>query len=160
MPEAAGPSGKSRTTGNVIATFDEVVARRKLRAYEFEVKKVSATNGSFWISDSCSGDSVEKTIIAYVRIPLFKIQGPYRPRLAENTGAACRGYRPQTICRAERAVYSLMCVTETGTELVGDKEAPYFIGALLDGDEPQSGELLDSYGVPTCSIRRVAGHCT
>ena len=43
----------------------------------------------------------------------------------------------------ERAVYSLMCVTETGTELVGDKEAPYFIGALLDGDEPQSGELLD-----------------
>ncbi|EYA22183.1 hypothetical protein M103_5082 [Bacteroides fragilis str. 1007-1-F  len=51
---------KNRTTGNVIATFDEVVARRKLRAYEFEVKKVSATNGSFWISDSCSGDSVEK----------------------------------------------------------------------------------------------------
>ena len=43
----------------------------------------------------------------------------------------------------ERVVYSLMCVTETGTELVGDKEAPYFIGALLDGDEPQSGELLD-----------------
>ena len=28
-------------------------------------------------------------------------------------------------------------------ETVGDKEAPYFIGALLDGDEPQNGELLD-----------------
>lgn len=50
----------NRTTGNVTATFDEVVARRRLRAYEFEVKKVSATNGSFWVSDSCSGDTVEK----------------------------------------------------------------------------------------------------
>ena len=43
----------------------------------------------------------------------------------------------------ERTVYSLMCVTETGTELVGDKDSPYFSGALLDGDEPQNGELLD-----------------
>ena len=50
----------NRTTGNVTATFDEVVARKKFRAYEFEVKKLSATNGSLWISDSCSGDSVEK----------------------------------------------------------------------------------------------------
>lgn len=50
----------NRTTGNVTATFDEVVARRKFRAYEFEVRKVSATNGSFWVSDSCSGDTVEK----------------------------------------------------------------------------------------------------
>lgn len=43
----------------------------------------------------------------------------------------------------ERVIYSLMCVVETGTELVGNKDAPYFIGALLDGDEPQNGELLD-----------------
>ena len=50
----------NRTTGNVTATFDEVVARKKFRAYEFEVKKLSATNGSLWISDSCSGDSVEE----------------------------------------------------------------------------------------------------
>lgn len=50
----------NRTTGNITATFDEVVARRKFRAYEFEVMKVSATNGSLWVSDSCSGDSVEK----------------------------------------------------------------------------------------------------
>jgi hypothetical protein len=50
----------NRTTGNVTATFDEVVARKKFRAYEFEVKKLSATNGSLWISDSCSGDSVER----------------------------------------------------------------------------------------------------
>lgn len=52
----------SRTSGNVTATFDEVVARKKFRAYEFEVKKLSAVNGSLWISDSCSGDSVEKII--------------------------------------------------------------------------------------------------
>lgn len=50
----------NRTTGNVTATFDEVVARKKFRAYEFEVKKISATNGSLWVSDTCSGDSVEK----------------------------------------------------------------------------------------------------
>ena len=50
----------NHTTGNTTATFDEVVARKKFRAYEFEVKKLSATNGSLWISDSCSGDSVEK----------------------------------------------------------------------------------------------------
>lgn len=47
-------------TGSVVATFDEIVARRKFRAYEFEVMKTSATNGSLWVSDSCSGDSVEK----------------------------------------------------------------------------------------------------
>ena len=51
---------RNRTTGSVTATFDEVVARRRFRAYEFEVKKTSATNGSFWVSDSCSGDTVEK----------------------------------------------------------------------------------------------------
>ena len=43
----------------------------------------------------------------------------------------------------DRSVYSLMTVLEAGVETVGDKEAPYFIGALLDGDEPQNGELLD-----------------
>ena len=43
----------------------------------------------------------------------------------------------------ERSVYSLMAVLETGVETVGNREAPYFVGALLDGDEPQNGELLD-----------------
>ena len=51
---------QNRTTGNVTAPFDEVVARRRFRAYEFEVKKISAANGSLWVSDSCSGDTVEK----------------------------------------------------------------------------------------------------
>ncbi len=46
---------------------------------------------------------------------------------------------------AERnsSIYSLMAVLETGIDIIGEKESPYFIGALLDGDEPQSGELLD-----------------
>lgn len=43
----------------------------------------------------------------------------------------------------ERSVYSLMAVLETGVETVGNREVPYFVGALLDGDEPQNGELLD-----------------
>ena len=51
---------QNRTTGSIVATFDEIVARHKFRAYEFEVKKISATNGSLWVSDSCSGDTVEK----------------------------------------------------------------------------------------------------
>ncbi len=46
---------------------------------------------------------------------------------------------------AERnsGIYSLMAVLETGVDVIGEKESPYFIGALLNGDEPQSGELLD-----------------
>lgn len=46
-----------------------------------------------------------------------------------------------------RTVYSLMVVLETGEERIetpgGISLSPYFIGALLDGDEPRDGELLD-----------------
>lgn len=49
---------KNKTTGSIQATFDEVVVRRKMRVYELEVQKDSATNGSLWVSDSCSGDTV------------------------------------------------------------------------------------------------------
>ncbi|GAB6013569.1 hypothetical protein MK137Hg34_000313300, partial [Viscerimonas tarda] len=51
---------RNQTTGNVSATFDELTVRKKMRIYELEVQKLSATNGSLWISDSCCGDSVEK----------------------------------------------------------------------------------------------------
>ena len=46
---------------------------------------------------------------------------------------------------AERnqSIYTLMVVVETGIDAIDGKESPYFIGALLDGDEPMSGELLD-----------------
>lgn len=47
---------KNVTSGNVVATFDELVVRKKMRVYELEVQKISATNGSLWVSDSCSGD--------------------------------------------------------------------------------------------------------
>ncbi len=42
-----------------------------------------------------------------------------------------------------QSIYSLMVVVETGVDVIDGKESPYFIGALLDGDEPKSGELLD-----------------
>lgn len=51
---------RNQTTGNTILTCDEAVFRKKLRVYEMEVQKMSATNGSLWVSDSCSGDTVEK----------------------------------------------------------------------------------------------------
>jgi hypothetical protein len=40
-------------------------------------------------------------------------------------------------------VYSLMIVLETGADSIGENESSYFIGALIEGDEPQNGELLD-----------------
>ena len=49
---------KNKTTGSIQATFDEVVVRRKMRVYELEVQKNTATNGSLWVTDSCSGDTV------------------------------------------------------------------------------------------------------
>ena len=58
----------------------------------------------------------------------------------------------------DRAVYSLMVVLEAGVETVGDKEAPYFIGALLDGDEPQNCWI--SCVSPACSTAPAAGRCT
>lgn len=45
-------------------------------------------------------------------------------------------------------IYSLMVVLEAGIDILYDKDnkeqkSPYFIGALIEGDEPKSGELLD-----------------
>ena len=40
-------------------------------------------------------------------------------------------------------IYSLMVVLETGSEIIREKESHYFIGALIEGDEPKNGELLD-----------------
>lgn len=42
-----------------------------------------------------------------------------------------------------KLVYSLMVVTETGVDVIGQGESAYFIGALIEGDEPKSGELLN-----------------
>lgn len=49
---------KNGLTGNISGTFDELVIRKKMRVYELEVQKTSLSNGSLWVSDSCSGDTV------------------------------------------------------------------------------------------------------
>lgn len=49
-------------TGNIEATFDGLTIRKKARFYELEVQKQSVTNGSLWVSDSCSGDLVEEIV--------------------------------------------------------------------------------------------------
>lgn len=46
------------TIGGYHATFDSLTVRKKMRVYELEVQKISSTNGSLWVSDSCSGDEV------------------------------------------------------------------------------------------------------
>lgn len=51
---------RNKTTGNTSATFDEITVRKRMNVYELMVRKMSATNGSLWISDSCSGDRVER----------------------------------------------------------------------------------------------------
>mgnify|MGYP006936077895 CR=1 FL=1 len=51
---------RSRTTGSISATFDELTVRKRMRLYELEVQRSSATNGALWVTDTCSGDSVEK----------------------------------------------------------------------------------------------------
>ncbi len=40
-------------------------------------------------------------------------------------------------------IYSLMVVLDAGIDTIGGQESHYFIGALLEGDAPQNGELLD-----------------
>lgn len=40
-------------------------------------------------------------------------------------------------------IYSLMVVLEIGTDVIKEKESQYFIGALVEGDEPEQGQLLD-----------------
>ncbi|RHH14365.1 hypothetical protein DW228_06080 [Bacteroides fragilis] len=56
------------------------------------------------------------------------------------------------VCRqyldGENLIYSLMVVLRTGIDILSDKtgkelRSPYFIGALLEGNEPETGELLD-----------------
>jgi len=73
------------------------------------------------------------------RPELFRIDLDSNKTQGLQTGdIVCRQYAER-----ERSVYTLMAVLETGVETVGDKDVPYFVGALLDGDEPKRGELLD-----------------
>lgn len=49
-----------RIDQNAAATFTDLVVRRKLKVYEFEIEKITAVNGSFWVSANCSGETVTK----------------------------------------------------------------------------------------------------
>lgn len=48
------------TVGGMHATFDSLTIRKKMRVYELEIQKISNTNGSLWVSDSCSGDEIRE----------------------------------------------------------------------------------------------------
>ena len=43
---------------------------------------------------------------------------------------------------APNLIYSLMVVLETGIEIIGGADSAYFVGALVEGDEPLAGQLL------------------
>lgn len=45
---------------NANATFSSLVVRDTLKVYEFDVQKITAMNGSLWISANCSGSKVTK----------------------------------------------------------------------------------------------------
>ena len=51
---------KNTGTGSILATFDELTIRKKMRVYELEVQIETGTNGALWVSDSCKADRVEK----------------------------------------------------------------------------------------------------
>lgn len=53
---------EDETVGGIHATFDSLTVRKKMRVYELEVQKISVTNGSLWVSDSCSGDEVREVV--------------------------------------------------------------------------------------------------
>lgn len=54
-------------------------------------------------------------------------------------------------------IYSLMVVLETGIDVISGKESHYFIGALVEGNEPRNGELLDFVRVTSLSDRSRGG---
>lgn len=49
-------------TGVTHITADEMTVRRKMRIYELEVQKTTATNGSLWVSNSMKADNVHRII--------------------------------------------------------------------------------------------------
>lgn len=51
---------QNEALGGIEAHFDGLVVRKKMRVYELEVQKQSVVNGSWWVSNSCSGDIVEE----------------------------------------------------------------------------------------------------
>lgn len=79
--------------------------------------------------------------MAKVDYPIYKIRRD--PHSKKVQGLKAGDVVRRSYYDAPRQVYSLMVVLETGTESVAGTETPYFIGALVEGDEPRGGELLD-----------------
>jgi hypothetical protein len=79
--------------------------------------------------------------MAKVDYPIYKIRRD--PHSKKVQGLAVGDVVRRSYYDAPREVYSLMVVLSTGTESVSGTETPYFIGALIEGDEPREGELLD-----------------
>ena len=91
-----------------------------------------------------------------------RIQDTYRPRFQETAGIAHRRRRAPPVRRRRTDLYSLMVVLTTGEDSVllpDGKEAssPYFIGALIEGDEPRDGELLDFVRLTSLTDERRSG---
>lgn len=73
-----------------------------------------------------------------------------------------QGLRPGDVVRRQYAdsanlIYSLMVVLETGTDVIQGKDSHYFIGALVEGNEPRNGELLDFVRITNLSDRERGG---
>lgn len=58
---------------------------------------------------------------------------------------------------SQHLVYSLMVVLEIGPDLINGKESHYFVGALLEGDAPKNGELLDFVRVTSLTDKSRGG---
>jgi len=79
----------------------------------------------------------------------------YKIRISPDSDKT-QGLRPGDIVRRQYidrngSVYTLMGVKESGIDVIEGKDSPYFIGALLDGDAPRNGELLDFVRVTSLS---------
>ena len=63
------------------------------------------------------------------------------PESKKTQGFLCGDVVRRQYLDTPKLIYSLMIVLEVGVDLINDKESHYFIGALLEGDEPKKGDL-------------------
>lgn len=73
-----------------------------------------------------------------------------------------QGLRPGDVVRRQYSdhpdlIYSLMVVLDTGVDVISGQESHYFIGALVEGNEPRNGELLDFVRVTSLTDRSRGG---
>ena len=81
------------------------------------------------------------------RYPTYKIR--IAPDSQKTQGLQAGDIIRRQYAERERTVYSLMCVTETGTELVGDKDALISSGHCWTGTNRRAVNCWTSCGLPT-----------